>query len=71
MLDARSDRVTYNYGLTINLGNFESAKIDFGMSTDVLPDETPEQALLRCRKVVNRAIKKREQQIAEERGSKD
>jgi len=41
------DRVWASYGLTMNTGDFNSARIDSGMSSDVQEDESVEDAFLR------------------------
>lgn len=46
------DRVWFSCGLTINTGNYESVKVDAGMSTDVRDKETPAQAMQRCKDLV-------------------
>lgn len=50
------DRVFFSCGLTLNLGNYESARVDAGMATDVRPDETLEKALLRAKDFVSHEI---------------
>ena len=54
--NGQPDRVHFSFGQTINLGNYESAKFDAGMSSDVGPDETVEQAQERVQEQVKRAI---------------
>lgn len=60
------DRVWFSQGLTINLGNYESARIDAGMATDRGADETLEAAVNRCRLLVSRVI-----EAEKKRGLKD
>jgi len=53
------DRVWFSDGVKMNLGDYQSASVDAGMSSDVRDGETVIQAFDRCRKVV-------EQQVASE-----
>jgi hypothetical protein len=47
------DRVTVQFGLTKNLGNYESARLDATFSTDVAENETVEDAFERAWKIVD------------------
>lgn len=38
------DRLKVTYGRTINIGNFESVRIEVGMESDVRKDETSAEA---------------------------
>ena len=42
-----SDRptVTYSAGMTINLGNYQSARVDIGVSFPVHPDQSNEEVM--------------------------
>jgi hypothetical protein len=51
-----ADRVWFSCGLTLNLGNYESARVDAGMATDVRPGEELDDALLRCKDFVTHEI---------------
>ncbi len=51
-----ADRVWFSCGLTLNLGNYESARVDAGMATDVRPGESLMDALLRCKDFVTHEI---------------
>ena len=42
------NRVWYSMGVTINLGNFESARLDVGAAMDVSPGEDPDIVFSRC-----------------------
>ncbi len=53
-----NDRVKVNYGKTINLGNFESLRIDVGVESDIKPGESKE-------KVVDKLISFCENKISE------
>lgn len=57
------DRVWFTYGLTVNLGNYNSVKFDAGMASDVRPGETPQQAIDRCRKVADAEIERENQRL--------
>lgn len=46
------DRVWFTAGLTINMGDYNSARVDAGMATTVRKGETPEQAYERIREFV-------------------
>ena len=48
--EGKQDRIFISLGVTINLGNYESVKIDTGVSSDRLPDESVEQAQERVTK---------------------
>jgi hypothetical protein len=52
------DRVFFSCGLTLSLGKntYESARVDAGMATDVRPDETLEEALLRAKDFVTHEV---------------
>ena len=52
----RFDRVRYSYGRTINTGNYESARIDVGMSSDVQPGETFNEAMDSIREKVVKEV---------------
>ena len=45
---AEQDRVSYSFGMKINLGNYESADFHISYSTDVKPGETRADALERA-----------------------
>ena len=51
------DRVWFSSDVKINLGNYQSASVAAGMSTDVDPAETVEDAFKRCRLIVEKQIK--------------
>lgn len=48
----RPDRISVTLGETINMGNFESKRIDAGLSTDVKPNETSKEAYNRAVAIV-------------------
>lgn len=42
------DRISYSFGMKVNMGNYESADMHFSYSTDVKSKESPEAALQRA-----------------------
>ncbi len=46
------DRVWFSYSVKCNLGNYESKDIALGMSSDVLPNESVEDAVNRIQNQV-------------------
>ncbi len=50
------DRVWFSDGLKLNLGDYQSASVDAGMSSDLKPGESVEEAFLRVRKVVETEV---------------
>lgn len=50
------DRVSVSYGRTINIGNFESIKVDVGYSTDLRKEESVEDALTRADEVATKKL---------------
>lgn len=49
-------QVTANLGYTLNLGNFQSLRVDLGFTDFVHQDETPEQAMTRVYNFVESAV---------------
>lgn len=47
-----ANRVTAAMGYTVNMGDFESLRIDFGVETDVGDNETTRAAMERAKKLV-------------------
>ena len=52
----RFDRVRYSYGRTVNTGNYDSTRIDVGVSSDVQPGETFNEAMTRVREEVLKEV---------------
>jgi hypothetical protein len=50
------DRIWYSCGLTLNLGNYESARVDAGMATDLHHGESLDDALQRCKDFVTHEV---------------
>ena len=46
------DRVQFKFGRTVNLGNYNNARFEVSVSSDVLPDESVEDAQDRVRAYV-------------------
>ena len=57
------ERVWYSESRTINLGSYESVKIETGYATSAAPRETIPDALKRCRLPVIGALEIREQKV--------
>jgi len=57
--------VRYSQGVTLNLGNFESQRIDVGITLPILDDTDPEDALAACVHFVEKELSK---QLAEAKG---
>ncbi len=51
------DRVWVSYGQTIQVRDFEPAKVDVGMASDVQPGESVEDAYDRVAKIITKKIK--------------
>lgn len=58
-----SDRVWFSSGLKLNLGDYQSASVDCGMTTDVRQGETPSTAVTRCRTFVEMELEKQSLRI--------
>jgi hypothetical protein len=52
----RPTKVAWSEGRTIKLGDFNMAKINFGIDADLDEDETPEEAQAKLRKIVRGLI---------------
>jgi len=65
-----ANRVIVNQGGTLNIGNFNSARIDIGVEADVMDGETTEQALDRVfdfvEDYVDKKIEKMKREIVED-----
>jgi hypothetical protein len=48
-----ADRITIGLGQTLQIKRFEPIRLDVTMESDVMPDETVEQALMRVEDVVD------------------
>lgn len=55
--------VTVELKYTRNLGNFESAHVTYGITDDVRPDESVDDAMSRCTAKVEKWIIKKVQEI--------
>lgn len=56
-------KVKVNKGLTINLGNFESARVDIGIERDIEPGEDLENAFLSVSHEVDLELKQQTEDI--------
>ena len=50
------DRVWVTFGQTIQVAQYEPAKVDIGMASDVRDDETPEKAIARISEIVQEEV---------------
>ena len=48
--------ITVSYGRTVNLGNYESSRLDIEISADVLPDENIENVMDELRTIAKLKI---------------
>ena len=48
VIHKQKDRVTVGYDRTINIGNYESVKVHASYSTDVMKEETVDEAFARA-----------------------
>ncbi len=53
------DRVWFTFGMTMNLGDYQSSRIDAGMSTDIRPGEDFDQAMARIQAPIIAEVEKR------------
>lgn len=53
----RPTKVTYSRGLTLNVGNFESVRIDISVEAEVEPGETFQGAYQAAKKAVDAAVR--------------
>ena len=59
-------KVTYSQGFTLNMGDFESLRMDIGIEDDVRPGESVPEAEERLFKFVSNRLKKRVAVVREE-----
>lgn len=58
MVDAMTFKsITFHRAATVNLGNFNSTKIELGATVELQPGETEEQAFERLSKWVNDKVR--------------
>lgn len=50
-------KIGVDYGLTLNLGNFESAKVDVGVTIPIPDGSTVDEALVRLSEILEKRIK--------------
>ena len=61
------DRVWFTFGMTASLGPYESGRLDAGMSTDVLPGESFDDALTRIQGPVIAEIERGIEELAKKK----
>jgi len=61
------DRISYSLGMKINMGNYESADLHVGLSSDVREGETQESAMKRIKKFVEAQAEKEANEIRDSR----
>lgn len=52
-------KVSVTLGYTLNLGNFQSLRVDLGFTDSVKSDETPDQAVERVYKFVESKVEEK------------
>lgn len=57
------DRVTYSFGMKINMGNYQSADFHVGLSTDVKEGETRDKAFARAKKYIDTRVEEEMNEI--------
>ena len=62
-----NDRLKFSYGLTLNVGNYESVRIDVGFERDLLEGQDRAEVLAKMREYV---VKEVQTQAAQERREK-
>ena len=55
-MEGNNDRVSYSFGLKLNIGNYQSLDFHMSYSTDVKDGENEDVAMDRARKFVQRKI---------------
>ena len=64
-----ADRVSASIGYTMNMGDFNSMRFDFGVETDVREGETAKAAMERAREFVSATLSTEIQKASSSRGS--
>lgn len=59
--------VTVSLGFTMNTGNFESLRFDYGITDDVRSGESHNEALIRVEKIVEKRLVSRIEEEINER----
>lgn len=62
-----TDKVNYSFGITMNMGDYESARVDVSYETEVKEDETPEEAYSRAVEFVEAKVGEKQDELAEVR----
>jgi len=63
MKESPNDRISFSFSRKFNLGNFETADIYVGFSTDVDKDENKSEAMSRAKKFVYKELKKEKDKL--------
>lgn len=61
-------RVSFNMGITLNIGNFESVRLDYGLEDDVREGEKVSEATSRVTKFVEHTLEEKIKSIRKELG---
>jgi hypothetical protein len=64
------DRVWVSCGLTVNLGDYESARMDAGLSSDLRSGESAKDAYERCWKAAEDEVKRQANAVRRDRAQK-
>jgi len=67
---AEADRVSYTFGMKLNMGNFQSVDYHISHSSDVMANETPAKALKRVVKFVEGESERKLAELEESLGVK-
>lgn len=65
------DRISVKLGRTINLGDFESARVDIGYETTVEPGEAPSDAIKRAMRECSIPLQRRVRHIEAKLAARD
>ena len=61
--NGQPDRISYSFGMKINMGNYESVDVHMSLSTDVAEGETQEKALKRAQKFVESKVEEKHEEF--------
>jgi len=56
---SEQSKVSVTLGYTLNLGNFQSLRVDLGFTDNVKNDETPDQAIERVYKFIESKVEEK------------
>lgn len=60
-MENQGDRLSYSFGVKMNIGNYQNIDLNVEYASDVRSDETPDKAFVRIKKYVEKKI---EQEIS-------